>query len=45
MSWKKWPNPSWEPAEEILKGAFAKFEGELKGTYYPLGGMTKEQED
>merc|ERR1711871_129601 len=31
--------------EEILKGAFAKFEGELKGTYYPLGGMTKEQED
>merc|ERR1711865_503364 len=31
--------------EAVLKGAFEKMDGDLKGTYYPLGGMSKEQED
>merc|ERR1711871_1063569 len=31
--------------EKVLTEAFAGMTGELKGTYYPLGGMTKEQED
>merc|ERR1711990_557343 len=28
--------------ETVLKGAFEKFDGELKGTYYPLGGMSED---
>ena len=31
--------------EKVLTQAFAMFDGELKGTYYPLGALTKEQED
>jgi len=31
--------------EKILQQTFAGLEGELKGTYYPLGGMTDEQRD
>ena len=31
--------------EKVLTQAFAMFTGELKGTYYSLGGMSKEQED
>merc|ERR1711871_1694712 len=31
--------------EKVLTQAFAGMTGELKGTYYPLGGMTKAQED
>jgi len=31
--------------EGILKKTFAGFEGELKGTYYPLGGLNKEDEE
>jgi creatine kinase len=31
--------------EDVLKKAFAGLDGDLKGTYYPLGGMSKEQED
>lgn len=30
--------------EKVLKDTFAGLTGELKGTYYPLGGMTPEQE-
>jgi creatine kinase len=29
--------------EKVLNEAFEKFDGELKGTYYPLGGLTEEQ--
>jgi len=29
--------------EKLLSGAFADFQGELKGTYYKLGGLTDEQ--
>lgn len=31
--------------EELTKTAFEGLEGELKGTYYPLTGMTKETQD
>jgi hypothetical protein len=31
--------------ERVLTQAFSMFTGELKGTYYSLGGMSKEQED
>merc|ERR1711865_260924 len=31
--------------ETVLKAAFEKMDGDLKGTYFPLGGMSKEQED
>jgi creatine kinase len=31
--------------EDVLKQAFGMFEGELKGTYYPLGGMSAADED
>ena len=31
--------------EKVLTQAFSMFSGELKGTYYPLGGLSKEQED
>jgi creatine kinase len=31
--------------EKVLNEAFDKFDGELKGTYYPLGGLTEEQTD
>ena len=31
--------------EGVLKNAFAGFEGDLKGTYFPLGGMSPEQEE
>jgi len=31
--------------EGVLKQAFDGLDGELKGTYYPLGGMTDEQRD
>lgn len=30
---------------ELLTAAFAKFEGDLAGTFYPLGGLTDEQRD
>jgi len=30
--------------EELLKDTFAGLDGDLKGTYYPLGGMSPEQE-
>jgi len=30
--------------EKILKDTFSGLSGDLKGTYYPLGGMTPEQE-
>lgn len=30
---------------ELLTSAFAKFEGDLAGTFYPLGGLTDEQRD
>lgn len=30
---------------ELLTGAFAKFEGDLAGTFYPLGDLTDEQRD
>jgi creatine kinase len=31
--------------ETVLKGAFEKFDGDLKGTYYPLGGMADDIRD
>jgi len=31
--------------EKVLKEAFSMFEGELKGKYYPLKGMSAEDED
>jgi hypothetical protein len=31
--------------EYLLSTALGKFTGELEGKYYPLGAMTKEQED
>jgi len=31
--------------EKVLKETFANLEGELKGTYYELGSLTKEQTD
>jgi len=31
--------------ENVLKQAFTMFDGELKGKYYPLGSLTKEEED
>lgn len=31
--------------EKLLVKALAGMEGDLQGTYYPLGGMTKEEED
>jgi len=31
--------------ESVLKQAFASFSGELQGTYYPLGKLSKEDED
>ena len=31
--------------EGLLVSALSSMEGDLKGKYYPLGGMTKEQED
>ena len=31
--------------EGVLKNAFAGFKGDLKGTYFPLGGMSAEQEE
>jgi len=31
--------------EGVLKAAFEGLDGDLKGTYYPLGGMSKEQEE
>lgn len=34
-----------EGVENVLKQAFGMFEGELKGKYYPLGGMSQEDED
>ena len=33
-----------EGVENVLKQAFSMFEGELKGKYYPLGGMSAEGE-
>ena len=34
-----------EGVENVLKQAFSMFDGELKGKYYPLGGMSQEDED
>jgi len=31
--------------ENVLKQAFSMFDGELKGKYYPLGGLSKADED
>jgi creatine kinase len=31
--------------EDVLKKTFAGFTGDLKGTYYPLGGLSKADED
>jgi creatine kinase len=31
--------------ESLLSSALKKMDGDLEGVYYPLGGMTKEQED
>lgn len=31
--------------EKVLTQAFDMFDGELKGKYYPLGSLSKEDED